>query len=50
MNWLDAMIPIELTDPNPRTMTMIKDRERDKVKKEDIKQQMARKYNKKVNP
>ena len=63
---LDAMFPIELTDSNPRTMTMIeesnelaqkvqldlveKDKERAKIKDEAIKQQMARKNNTKVNP
>ena len=61
----DTMIPIELAEPSVRIMTMIKEsnefvrraelnlaeenRERARIH-EVIKQQMVRKYNKKVNP
>ena len=61
----DAMIPIELLEPSPRISTMIEesnqlarraeldlveeDREKARIKEETIKQQMARKYNKRVS-
>ena len=63
---LDTMIPIELSKPSSRTITMTKEsnelarkveldhieeeKEKARVKEEAIKHQMARKYNKKVNP
>ena len=62
----DAVIPIELREPSPRTMPMTKesnelacraklhlggeDKERAREKEEVIKQQMMRKCNKKVKP
>ena len=62
----EAMILIELTEPSLRTITKTKesnelarrakldlieeDMEMARIKEEAIKQQMARKYNKKVNP
>ena len=62
----DAVIPIELSEPSPRIITMAEDsnenarraeldlieedRKRAKIKEEAIKQQIARKYNGKVHP
>ena len=62
----DVVIPIELLEPTPSTITMTEksnedarrveldpveeEREKAKIKQEATKQQMARKYNKKVNP
>ena len=61
----DAVILIELSEPSSRIITMTKEsnelaqrveldlveeeKEKARIKKETIKQQMARKYNKKVN-
>ena len=60
------MIPMELIDPSPKMINMNEesnklalrseldlieeDKERARVKEEVIKQQMVRKYNRKVNP
>ena len=62
----DAVIPIELLEPSPRIITLAKesnedaqrveldlveeDREKARIKEEAIKQQMARKYNRKIHP
>ena len=61
----NAVIPIELSKPTSRIITITEksnenarrveldlveeEREKDRIKEEAIKQQMARKYNKKVN-